>query len=591
MARKSAVESSEVRTWLGAIKNAETERDQADNKYGYSASLSQYRGDFSVLPSFVSNVDVIPINEVYAYAKAFVPSVYAREPYIAINPHGARSIAGAKMLELALRAYWRELRLKKEGRRVIWDGVFAEGWMKVGYTGVFGEQKPPDDKPALDPSEFVSHEEIFAKRISWKNMARDCRAVDGLHDCRWVAQNVIVPLKAAQESSLYENTKDLKATYVDKSGLKGEDYEEEYASIWEIWDRDSYKVFALAEGAPDWLWKPKPWPYDMEGFPYVLLRFNENPDEAYAPNLIQPWIAQLWEKMKIRAMQMDHIKRYNRQMQAARGAFTAAEKAKFTKGLTGSIIEHDPKFPDGMKTIPYPPFQQDAYATEGRIDLDKDNVSGQPNAVRSAPQRTQSRTLGEIDRLVGAFQARQIDPQSQVEEFLEEVGYKLIKVMQEHLPGEKFVRATAKDAEEVISAFGKEIFDGSGFRMSRDQIRGVEFDLDLKAGSTLPLDKQGRTEAVTSFLKLGPTIGIQPGDEVSVVAGKVLLGELELKELELAFDRKLARMSAMEKMSKAAAIAANQLTQDKVHAMQERLSREQAAGMEPPMPPGGGNGM
>ena len=45
-------------------------------------------------------------------------------------------------------------------------------------------------------------EEIFATRVSWKNMVRDPDAVKGIHDARWVAQNIIKPLEAVQESSV-----------------------------------------------------------------------------------------------------------------------------------------------------------------------------------------------------------------------------------------------------------------------------------------------------------------------------------------------------------------------------------------------------
>ena len=561
MAKKSTVAPEEMQKWLSKIKRAEAVRNDADNRYGYSRAILEYQNDYaSAMPSFIANTDIIPINEVYAYMKAFVPSIYSRDPFIAINPKGYKSIAGAKILELAINSYWRELKLKREIRRSLYDAGFAEGWVKVGYTANIEDE----DESRVEPSEFIRNEEIFASRVSWRNMVRDPDAVNGLHDARWVAQNIIKPLEVVKASSLYENTSDLAASLVSnwqsdpRQKLVPYRDEVEYVSLWEVWDRDNQKVFTVSEGHAKYLMN-KDWPYKIQGFPYALLRFNENPDEPYAPNLIASWEPQLWEKIKIRAMQMDHIKRFGRQLAAEEGSMSRAEMDKFAQGRTGSVVFYK-KGKSAPVPVPYPPVQTDIYGIESRIDLDKDNVSGQPNAVRSAPQRTQSRTLGEIDRLITAFQSRQSDPQAMVEEFAEEVATKLIGLMQQYLSGDKFVRATQKDIQEISQALvdpvtGESRFDGNGFRFSRKDIQDIEFDLDVRAGSTLPLDKQTRAETMVNLLKLGPTLGIQPGGRVSRVLGKSLLSDFELKEVEQAYDEEMREIENQKIMANAAASA------------------------------------
>lgn len=581
MAKKSRVPSTELERWLSRIKRAESIRDDADKKYGFTRALQQFQGDYEkAIPKYAMNMDLIPINEVYAFTKTFVPSVYSRDPFIAINPKGMKWIAGAKILELAINAYWRELRLKREIRRVMFDAVFAEGWMKTGYSAVTEK----DDTAPLESSEYVKSEEIFAVRVSWKNMVKDPDAVNGIKDARWVAQQIIKPLEIVKKSSLYENTKDLTpshiASYPTDPKYRTDNYKDEieYVCLWEVWDRDSQEVFTVSEQGDKFLMK-KDWPYEMEGFPYELLRFNENPDEAYSPNLIQAWEPQLWEKIKLRSMQLDHLKRFGRQMAAEKGSLTPAEAQKYKQGQSGSLIFFEPGKQPPVP-IPYPQIQSDMYGVGSLIDLDKDNISGQPNAVRSAPQKTQSRTLGEIDRLIAAFQSRQSEPQSLIEDFSGEVAYKLIALMKQFISAPKFVRATQTDMAAIVQALvdpetGEPMFDDTGFKFTKEQIQGTEFEVDVRAGSTLPLNKETRLDSLISILKLGPTIGIQPGGHVSRVLGKAILGDLEMKEVEQAYDKEMQDMEN----EKTIAMAAEKGKLDIVDSQIESLREQNREGM------------
>lgn len=587
---------AEISKWIGTLKRAELIRGRADETFGYSRAHLEFQGDYvSAMPSFMQGVDLVPINEVYAYAKTFIPTVYTRDPYITCNPQNAKSAPGAKINELFINAKWRELNLKRAIKRCILDAIFSEGWVKTGYTSVFGKIEPKEGEPALEPSEFIQDEEVFCERVSWRNMLRDTDAIDGIHDARWVAQEIIRPLEAVKASSIYENTAKLQPSFIvrpdsDDRMLRqardtGYDTAEEvaYARLWEIWDRDSNRVFTISEGCEGFL-KNEKWPYKIQGFPFALLRFNENPDECYAPNLIAAWEPQLWEKIKIRAMQLDHIKRFNRQLSVEKGAMTPAEMDMFKKGITGSVIERA-KGTEPPKPIEYAQIQPDIYAVENKIDLDKDNISGQPNAVRSAPQKTQSRTLGEIDRLISAFSSRQGEPQDIVEDFCEEIAYKLLGISEQYMTGEQYVRATGKDIEAIGKAIldpvtGESRFDGTGFRFTKEDIKGIEYELDVKSGSTLPLDKQNRTDALVQILKLGPTIGINPGSKVSRMLGKALISEFDMKEVEAAYDEE---QKAIEKQAKMGdAIARQGIEQGELKLANLKKMRDAQAGVGAP---------
>lgn len=557
-------EATRINGWLARIKMAEGSQKEADDQYGFSRATREYQGDFaSAMPTFISDADIVPINEVFAFVKTFTPSVYSRDPHISVNPQGYKSIPGAKIMELFINAYWRELNLKREVRRIIVDACLAEGWVKCGYTSALGSIKKEDEaKPGLESNEYIQSDEIFAARVSWKNIIRDPGSINGAHDARWIAERIIKPLEAVKNSSLYENTEDLKPSFLISNKLPGSYSDQRkkpiayddvpYVVLWEIWDRDTNTVCTIAEGCEKYLME-KEWPYEMDGFPYVMLRFNENPDETYSPNLICSWEPQLWEKIKIRAMELDHLKRFNRQLSIEQDSMTRKEIDKLTLGKTGSITTRKKGAAPPMP-IPYPPLQTDVYAIENRIDLDKDNISGQPNAVRSAPQKTQSRTLGEINTMISAFSSRQTEPQSIIEDFCEEIAMKLLKISQQFMRGDKYVRATQKDVREIITAFtdpetGEKKFDGSGFRFSRKDIEDIDFEVDVKSGSTLPMNRENIIDSCVNILKLGPTIGIIPGGNVSRVIGKTLFSNFDMKEIEQAYEEDIRQIDAQKALT------------------------------------------
>lgn len=602
---KSGIPNQEMQERMQKIRYAEKIRNEADRKYGYSRALMEYQGAYKeALPDFILGVDMIPINEVFAFVKTFIPSVYARDPFIAVNAKGKKWIIGSKILEHATNAYWRELKIKRQVKRAILDAVFAEGYVKVGYSKNISKD---DDEKSVNPSQFVENNEIFCQHIHWKMMVRDPDATDGLYDARFVAQKLILPLEAIQDSDLYENTDNLKPSYTMDMILPdyqklGHEYkaQKKYVVLWEEWDRDENKVRTLAEGHDRYLME-KDWPYQFkkkgsnQPYPYELLRFNEATQEPYAPNLIGPWEPQLWEKIKIRALELDHIKRFGRQYIAERGALNEQEEDKLVKGITGSVIKKEQGRPDPVP-MQYPAIQTDIYGVENRIDMDKDNISGQPSVARAAPQKTQSRTVGELSKIMTAFEARQTGPQDDVETFSEEVSKKLIGLMQQYFRGEKFIKITQLDQEwlETELQMGlsrnpndqdlqdqNQRLDMTGFLMKPKDIKDIEFDVEVRAGSALPLDKKNRMTSMINMLELAEKIGIQPGGKLSKVIGRNLFAEWDMPEIQQAYEEDLKFLEAQIKTGLAAQAAQHRMQGNRIQAMQRR-----ANGMgQPPAPP------
>jgi hypothetical protein len=174
--------------------------------------------------------------------------------------------------------------------------------------------------------------------------------------------------------------------------------------------------------------------------------------------------------------------------------------------------------------------------------------------MRGAPQKTQSRTIGEINQIVAGGEGRNSDPQDLVEQFSEDIARALLSLAQEFITLPKFVKITQMEAPEIIEAVGEDKFDGTGFNYTKEDIQGT-YELDIKAGSTLPLNRQNRIQIATQVLKQAPALGILPGGKVAATIGKNLLSDLEMYEVEQAYEEELAEIAAQkEAMAKLAAI-------------------------------------
>lgn len=552
--------TDKVTRWHNKIQMAEKVQEHYNREYGYDRALQQYRGEYEkAMPKLLRGKDIIPINEVKAFVKTIVPSIYSRDPHIAVNPIGAKNAPSSKIQEKSVNAIWREMRVKQEIKRAIVDALLGPwGWIKFGYSAVFGSIEPKEGQPNLDANEFIRDEEIFAVRESWKRIHYDFNAINAPFDCRWMSHKIPRPLEAVKSSPIFKNTSGLKANFKgtlfemegkNKQGIAYEGQEDmEFVWLREIWNRDEAKVITLADDHSKKLLE-KDWPKGYPSYPFAGLSFDINPDENYPQNQIQHWEPQLWEKIKLRALILDHIKRFGRQLMGAKDAMEPREMAKFIKGLPGFIgLKPNLSDKDKPQPIPYPPIQPDIYAVSNAIDRDKDNLSGMADVIRGAPQKTQSRTLGELDKLITAFQSRNVDPQEVIEDFSEQVARGIIALMKEYVTLERFVQLSQEETEDIINSFvnvqtRKPRFDGQGFWYTREDIQG-DYDVKVAAGSTLPLDKKNRVGVMSQVLKFAPALGLGPGSQTSAVLGKNLMADLELDEVAQAYEDDIREMRA-----------------------------------------------
>ena len=578
-----AKEQEEVSRWQSRIQSAKKGRDRERDTQEWQRFLAQYKGTYDV-GALSTQMAVVPINLVFAYVQTEIPKLYFRDPYFAVNAKGTQYIQRAKVLEVALNYLVQELNMKYEIYKTLLDTILiGHGWLKFGYTGTFGKTVTAEDvkgkgknkKPLDEVNEFVKSESLFSSHVSWEDIVFDDCAKDPPYDCHWIAHRIIKPLKSVKNSETYKNTEKLTANYKpDDKEFSGQK-DIELVELWEIWDKDTNSIYVITDGVENFL-RNQSNPYEMEGLPFCMLKFNHVPGKPYPLSdiaLIEP---QIMEKIKLRSMQLNHLKRWNRQAFYAKGTLTEEEMGKYKTGTDGGLIGvdvGDKSIQDVLHVPQYPTLQAEIFQIENLIQLDIDTIGGQTQTDRGAPAATRTRTLGEVELLQNSSLTRSSKKQDSLEDFMEEVARKLIQLMKQFQLTPKYARALGEDTATLAQQLKGSGFDGQGLTFTKDDIQG-DFDVEAKAGSTIPLSKENRLKVLTQILALGPAMGILPGGKVARAVGKEILRDLGIPDAEKAWTEEEQQLNASGVMGQALGAMGGQ---------QNALSNVQPTQPSPPM--------
>ena len=266
-----------VRDWVKKESQAEQFRDQVCERNGWKDYIDEMKGNFRKLEG-ISDIIVQPLNFVFAYVKTEIPALYLRDPHLKVNPKKKSSIQSAKILEEALNYIWRDKKIKRENKKNITDGkLIGHSWFKQGYTGTFGTVE--DGKGGT--IQTIESEDFFGYRVPWDCITFDTESIDPPYDCRWICHTTYVPLEEVKSNPRYKNTEKInpmtpKRKYNSSTESRDKDNDGDYkmACLKEFWDKKGQTVFTLSPGVDDYIESPKPWPYEMKGWPFKYLNFK-----------------------------------------------------------------------------------------------------------------------------------------------------------------------------------------------------------------------------------------------------------------------------------------------------------------------------
>lgn len=563
---KKAVANS-IERWSGILNKTEVWRDQQAERKGWKRALAEFEGDWSHYQQSIS-IPIVPLNLVFAYVKTEISRLYFKDPYMTVNAKRVEDLGSAQIAEQLLNYTWSELDLKRQVKLALTDAlIVGHGWVKSGYVAEIGTKeetveskdapkrgpgRPPkkDNKPDLNTSEYVKSESAFATHIPWNHVIFEPSSSWPAPDhARWMACKVVKPLSVVKTCGLYKGVDDLKGTNLDDEDKKNHQ-DGSWVVVWEIWDRETRQVYTMAEGHKKWLKDPMPWPYQHDGYPFSMLSFNPVPGNPYPVSDVLMQEPQIVQMMKMMAIMENHMKRWNRQLIAKRGLFSPDEMNKFKQGIDGAIIEAEGNVQTDLNPSPYAPVQQDVYGIWNLVADILRNVSGQSETERGAPPKSGTRTLGELRLALQGSRSRADEKMDIVEMFIEDIAKKLLSIMQQKYTLPKIVRIVGPKKMEKVMMVNRPSAQGQNqstsytqmsgdkvqsFTTTKDDIHG-EMDVDVIAGSTIPLDKENQLQIMEKLVPNLELIGITPGSRAALAYAREYMRLINVTSLSQIVD-------------------------------------------------------
>lgn len=567
---KSTEIKDEVRHWYSRISRAEQRLDQQSKKDGWIDLQRAFKGELSAMLDELSlvidpRIKIPAINLLWAIIKTDIASISLKNPHFEVNPTKGSTILSAKIRELALNHIWRHKRMKREIDKCLQDTeTVGHSWFKVGYTGKF---KTVEDGNGY-VMEFVESEDFFGYRVSWKDIAfSSSESIDPPHDLRWISHRVYRPLEDVQKNEAYKKSvrDQLVGSPLESESDSVDDVDSftKWVKLYEVHDIANGKKFVLAEGADDYLQDPTDYTYDLRGTHFSFLAFNPINDQAYPIPEAKMYIDQILNHIKIRFQQLDHLKRANRQYDMPKGYLDPERKSDLSLGITGAIHEtnRQPGTPSQIELIGSPTVSVDSYPLEQRNLDDLGNMAGQDPSERGGSARTSTRALGEIIERQRGAKNRRADKIAKLEEFLTDIARNLLSLIMQFGDEPFYVKLTGKEPAELMQELSlrpsavndpeNAVTDQFGFTFTKEDIQG-EFDVSVKPGSTIELDRETKLELIQQIATFAPQL-IQTGGPVAAAFGRIFAEELEWPELAEAVEKEIQLSEAREAKAEARA--------------------------------------
>jgi hypothetical protein len=534
---KPKVGKEAVNLWQERVSLAKQANEDWARKEGAERITQEYNGKFEIFfNGLKGKIPVPPINEIFSFVQSDLAHTNNRDPYISVNPKKKGTVQGAKIWETVLNHDWRHLKIKEELEVEIIDKDLAGyAFHKTGWD--------VESKGAEEDLKIVK-ESLYSKRVDWRDIVWNFGAENPPYDCLWMAQRIVKPLSQVKEK--YPNAngrwplKGVQNPEVDKNAYDKATYKDDIsvAVLWEIWDKQTRQIFLIAEGLNGkFLEEPRPWPDYMDEFPFLMYWDFYAPTKRRPMSSIISWEPQVHEKMVIMAAAVNHAKRWNRQMLLKKGAISNNDLDKIERGDDGAIIDYTGtgNLNENMQVLDWGSVPTDYYLIMDRLASIQRDVNGQPEFERGGVTKTTSRTEGELQMIQQGADARTNRKIDRFETHIENIARHMLAHRKGNFDYEETIRVTGETPEAVLQALGDH-YDPIT-KMVKFDAKDIEgdYDVEVKAGSTLPLNTQTKKQILQMILKTLASLGGQPLPPTLKIIISEILREYDMKSLEEAF--------------------------------------------------------
>jgi hypothetical protein len=510
--------------WLEKIERAKKVRAEWAKNFRIALAYEYYEG--RQRPDWVPDSEWITLNMIYSSLEAILPSMYAQDPYFYIKLKTSYKADAAAIPEMEVKANVRqamlnylkgELRLKQKGRLSVKDAFFQYGVCKIHYTAdlsenpkagevVLGEDGRPqldqNGQPITEVDLLPANEAYKVSRIHPSDFLVDEDAGPDNDDVSWKAQRIKMALSDAKEDLRFPASirKNLKATEIkdeaekDREARKkgtvsvaNEKKDPDTIVLWEVYDLRNEEWLIVAEGNREFLIAPEEIGEEIDGDPFVDLRFTLRDDSWYPIPPVSQWLDSQREYCEVRSKILAHRKRFNRKYEMYAGAFddVEAEAAKLTSGEDGTtLIKSQPM--QAVFPIPDGPLDMQVHTELAYLKNDFGDLAVGANQ-RGSSQGIDSATEAGI--LEKRAVIREGDRVALVQDFVIDIGRKLDQCVQAHITRDQAVKVSGPQGETWVEIR----------KTDYDEIEG-EYEYTVNVGATTPQLPEIERAQLMSFM-------------------------------------------------------------------------------------------
>lgn len=280
--------SEQVQVWCTLLNGFEEWRDnvisRSENREFKRYFSARYYTEKASPEDLRTGVPLI-----FTYADVKLSSLDKSFPQFLVVRRDRRYEQESNAAEAVLSYEARENNWRKQMRKALREALLQDygGWCKIGYSSEFALQnkhsdrdgyRTGDGKEAVEFNEDIQSEHPWVRQISGLDVAFDWQHCSEISDSRWMAFRSRQSLSAAiKDPSIEDGAKvALRSKF---AGLKFDKMESLQIERWEIWDKRDKTVCVIYPEIKDhFLIKPRAWPFDLEGFPCVQIKFFDGVD-------------------------------------------------------------------------------------------------------------------------------------------------------------------------------------------------------------------------------------------------------------------------------------------------------------------------
>ncbi len=365
--------------------------------------------------------------------------------------------------------------------------------MQVGY------QYDPDNKV----------DDVYFR---WRSFRRliidpDAEIYNGtLRKCRFIGIRWSMRKSEAQAMGLdWDAMRDRDATDSDIEQPKDSD-DEPKRDVFQMWSQDTGTMCWISENAPRFAKAPEPWPWQIDGYPFAILKFTEDTDQQFSRPLIL-------EAEGIQAEMNEQRETMQRYIVANRKVVLFDSEVLSEADISALCGRRRDgwKGIEGLSTRASPPLQtfneekldSEFYMHYDRNEAEMDAILGTSANENLMFTGKTAREVEEVSRNAGTMQSGKSDIQA---DFLNEITRKAVQIMRQTYTEERVTQITTRNGARFwVKWKGSEILS--------------EVDLRVEVGSTMTEDDETKKQvALNLFDKL---VGI-PGISVRRLTNDLL---------------------------------------------------------------------